>query len=74
MRTRRDLLASVVVEGKTAAEGGVGRRGAVSHHCRRGYCWEGWAAAGEHHLKRSAARERNQCFYFKQMTTEDIHS
>lgn len=51
MRTRRDLLASVAVEAKTAAEGGVGRREGGSRRCRHGYCWEGWAGAGERRLK-----------------------
>lgn len=50
-RRRPDLLASVVVEEKTVAGGGVGRTEAGSRRCRRGYCWEGWAGAGAHRLK-----------------------
>lgn len=60
-RRRHDLLASVVVEGKMAAEGGVGRREAGSRRCRHGYCWEGWAGAGEHLLR----ERRVSSEYFK---------
>lgn len=50
-RKRHDLLASGVLEGKMEAEGGVGMTVGASHHCHRGYCWEGWAGAVERHLK-----------------------
>ena len=62
-RKRHDLLASVVAEGKTGAEGGVGRREGGNRHCHRGYCWEGSVGAGEHRLQRG--RRLNECLYFK---------
>lgn len=49
---RPDLLACAVAEEKTAAGGDEERTEGGNHRCRRGYWWEGWAGAGECHLKR----------------------
>lgn len=57
----RDLLASVVAEGRRVAEGGGGRKGGGSHHCRCGYCWVVWVGGAGHLLKERRGNELVEC-------------
>ena len=61
---RPDLLACAVAEEKTVAGEDEERREGGSRRCHRGYWWEGWAGAGECHLKRRKLLSRCVAFRF----------